>query len=291
MPRGVYPKNEKSTEAKRANGILAGLNFAKKTIDRNLMIWSDIKKMFGKKEFSVQDVEEIIARHKLVANCWLSTHSTNRVRHAFLCFLKKSSSSAHYYVALDTPILKNKSSLLPQNIAAIKKVFGNYEIIDSIIDASIEYHNKEKEITMKAERKAVTEEEKEAARDRICGIGVEKKSRMGVTDLISMFHALTNIEKTDIACLLNPLLDKGSVLAKYNEIYPNYAMPNVKRGDVIFHPIAGKKEVVEADEKFIYFYGNGNRWKCDRDGYIDGDHSKPRSVWTSFDSYAKEMNR
>jgi len=288
MPRG-YPENEKATEARNYNGILARLNNSKKNIDRDLMIWSDIKKMFGKKEFRKWDVEEIITRHKLVTKFWLSHHNTNSGSEAFLCFFKKS--SAHYYVALDTPILKNKSSLLPQNIAAIKKVFGNYEIIDSIIDASIEYHNKEKEITMKAEHKAVTEEEKEAARDRICGIGVEKKSRMGVTDLISMFHALTNIEKTDIACLLNPLLDKGSVLAKYNEIYPNYAMPNVKRGDVIFHPIAGKKEVVEADEKWIYFYGNGNRWKCDRDGYIDGDHSKPRSVWTSFDSYAKEMNR
>lgn len=268
---------------KKAN-TYDGINKITSSINKDIDIIVKIKNDFGSGVFSLDQIRDYVDFKNEVA-AWV-------VRRTLPCNVQRESSVAYFdkigynkYRLLENPVLQKQSVLEVASVNKCREVFAEHGI-NLIIPTE---NNREKTMTKPRPIKPTVDESLNVAMVRF-NAHVEDKSPL-VAEFEHNFKKATNVEKTELACLLNPFLSKAETLIKFNQLYPVYAMPNIKKGDMVFHPIAGKKEVVDADEKWIYFYGNGSKWKCDRNGYIDGLTDKPRSVWESFESYAKDMNK
>ncbi len=112
-------------------------------------------------------------------------------------------------------------------------------------------------------------------------------------DLVRTFLKYSNEEKAKLVATLFPIVTEQELLAKFNELYPNYLFKDIKDGDKLFHPIAGDIEVTNVSAHKFHFYGNGKDWECDRNGrlIVNGKTNETRNVFIDIDDYVEYMKQ
>jgi len=109
--------------------------------------------------------------------------------------------------------------------------------------------------------------------------------------MLVTFRSFSNQDKAMLISTLFPIATEAELLAKFDELYPNYILPNVKEGDMLFHPLIGKVKIEKASPKKLGFYGNGQAWEADRNGHliVNGKTHDRRTLFIDFADYQKYM--
>jgi len=109
--------------------------------------------------------------------------------------------------------------------------------------------------------------------------------------MLATFRSFSNQDKALLISTLFPIATEAELLAKFDELYPNYILPNVKEGDMLFHPLIGKVKIEKASPKKLGFYGNGQAWEADRNGHliVNGKTHDRRTLFIDFADYQKYM--
>jgi len=117
------------------------------------------------------------------------------------------------------------------------------------------------------------------------------RQKLNVAAFMHLFINCHNADKAKLISTLFPMATEAELLAKFDELYPNYILPNVKEGDILFHPLIGKVKIEKASPKKLGFYGNGQAWEADRNGHliVNGKTHDRRTLFIDFADYQKYM--
>ena len=124
----------------------------------------------------------------------------------------------------------------------------------------------------------------------ICPIEEISPSTQVLEDFMNAFLSLDNSAKANYIHKILPVFEIPELVKVFNESYPpKLKFSDVKASETLFHPLIGYIVIERVDEKWLYFFGNGQEWKADHDGHIDGAKNKRPVLFFSLDDYTDYM--
>ena len=122
---------------------------------------------------------------------------------------------------------------------------------------------------------------------------IEQPIPVSSEDIINAFLKFSNEDKATLIATIFPIVTEQELVTKFNELYPDYILADVKAKDKLFHPILGEIEIEDATRDKLYFFGNGQSWECTRNGHVitNGKPSGRRILFLDINDYLGYMKQ